>query len=122
MSHGRVVGLKQVLLDVSDLAVSGRFYGHLLGLQLLRAQGPIAVYAAGAGGVIMLHGPSANSPEPSPGNSEIWLQVEGVDGLAGHLRAHGVEVLGPQAMPWGERVAFLQDPDGYRIALAELPV
>ena len=46
-----------------------------------------------------------------------------VDGAIGWLAARGVPVLDPPAdQPWGERMAWIADPDGYRIMLyAPLP-
>jgi lactoylglutathione lyase len=51
---------------------------------------------------------------------ELFLYVEEVDRLVEELRAGGVTVLRePADMPWGERVAYVTDPDGNPIALAQ---
>jgi lactoylglutathione lyase len=35
-----------------------------------------------------------------------------------HLRSHGVVVTGePTDMPWGERAAHVEDPDGNRLVI-----
>jgi lactoylglutathione lyase len=49
----------------------------------------------------------------------MFVYVAGVDDLTGQLRAEGVVVLrDPADMPWGERIAFIADPDGNPVALA----
>ena len=50
---------------------------------------------------------------------ELFVYVENVDVLFGALKAVGVKVIAPpDNMPWGERVAFVTDPDGNPVALA----
>jgi lactoylglutathione lyase len=53
---------------------------------------------------------------------ELFVYVEAVDALVETLRASGVAILRePADMPWGERVAYVSDPDGNPIALAVGP-
>ena len=53
---------------------------------------------------------------------ELFVYVSGVDELVEELRADGVPVLRePADMPWGERVAYVTDPDGNPVALAQSP-
>ncbi len=48
------------------------------------------------------------------------LNVGDVDGLLEHVEALGGRVLGPpNDMPWGQRVAHIQDPDGNTVNLAQ---
>jgi predicted enzyme related to lactoylglutathione lyase len=48
------------------------------------------------------------------------LGVGTVEGLLEHVEALGGRVLGaPNDMPWGQRVAHIQDPDGNTVNLAE---
>lgn len=48
------------------------------------------------------------------------LGVGRVAGLLEHVEALGGRVLGPPSdMPWGQRVAHIQDPDGNTINLTE---
>ncbi len=51
----------------------------------------------------------------------LWLQVAAVDVEVDRLRAAGVAVEGPRTEPWGLREAWLDDPDGLRVALIEVP-
>ena len=48
------------------------------------------------------------------------LSVGGVEALLEHVEALGGRVLGPpNDMPWGQRVAHIQDPDGNTVNLTE---
>ena len=50
---------------------------------------------------------------------ELCLYADDVDAAVERLRARGVEVLRePADMPWGERMAYVADPDGNPIQLA----
>jgi len=50
---------------------------------------------------------------------EMYVYVDDVDRSAERLRAAGTTVLRkPADMPWGERVAYVSDPDGNPVALA----
>ena len=48
------------------------------------------------------------------------LGVGGVESLLEHVEALGGRILGPpNDMPWGQRVAHIQDPDGNTVNLTE---
>ena len=50
---------------------------------------------------------------------ELCLYTDDVDKAVARLRADGVEVLRePDDMPWGERMAYVADPDGNPVHLA----
>ncbi|GGK76142.1 VOC family protein [Streptomyces flaveus] len=50
---------------------------------------------------------------------EMFVFVEEVDAAVERLRRAGAPVLSePVDMPWGERVAYVTDPDGNRVAVA----
>jgi lactoylglutathione lyase len=51
---------------------------------------------------------------------EMFVYVPGVADLVEELRRAGTRILSePADMPWGERVAYVADPDGNPVALAE---
>ena len=53
---------------------------------------------------------------------ELYVYVDDLDGDLERLRAAGVGVLKePETMPWGERLAFVADPDGNPVTLAVAP-
>jgi lactoylglutathione lyase len=50
---------------------------------------------------------------------ELFVYVDDVDAEVERFRAAGYPVLQePATMPWGERQAYLQDPEGNPVALA----
>ncbi len=52
----------------------------------------------------------------------IWLQVRDVHAEHERLAAAGVRVLrGPATEPWGLTEMWIEDPDGGRIVLVEVP-
>jgi predicted enzyme related to lactoylglutathione lyase len=58
---------------------------------------------------------------PAPGLA-IWLQVRDVGAEHERLRAAGVRVLRePKQEPWGLVEMWIEDPDGVRIVLVEVP-
>jgi lactoylglutathione lyase len=49
---------------------------------------------------------------------EVCVQVEDVDAAVGELRGAGAPVLvEPADQPWGERLAYVQDPEGNPVML-----
>jgi lactoylglutathione lyase len=58
--------------------------------------------------------------EPGPGpRGELFVYVEAIDALVETLADAGGRVLRePADMPWGERVAYLTDPEGNVVTLA----
>jgi lactoylglutathione lyase len=53
---------------------------------------------------------------------ELWVYVDDVDAAVERLLEAGVPVLAdPEDMPWGERMAYVSDPDGNPVALASPP-
>jgi len=49
---------------------------------------------------------------------EMFVYVENVDAAVERLRAGSSVLCEPRDMPWGERVAYVADPDGNPVALA----
>ncbi len=58
--------------------------------------------------------------EPGPGpRHELFVYVHDVDATLAELRDAGVMILRePADMPWGERVAFVRDPEDNVVTLA----
>jgi lactoylglutathione lyase len=53
---------------------------------------------------------------------ELFVYVADVDATVSSMRAEGVSILRePEQMPWGERVAYVADPDGNPVTLAGAP-
>jgi catechol 2,3-dioxygenase-like lactoylglutathione lyase family enzyme len=113
----------RILLRPADLDRSRRFYRDVLGLAVYREFGPAdnpgVVFFLGQGLLeVSGHGPGA-----SGGALLIWLQVRDARAEHGRLAAAGVRVLRePVTEPWGLTETWIEDPDGVRIVLVEVPV
>jgi predicted enzyme related to lactoylglutathione lyase len=112
----------RVLLRPVDLGRSRRFYRDVLGLAVYREFGP-----AGDPGVVFFLGQgllevSGHGPGPSGVSVMIWLQVRDVGAEHRRLAGAGVRVLRePTVEPWGLTEMWIEDPDGVRIVLVEVP-
>lgn len=111
----------RILLRPRDPERSRRFYGEVLGLAVYREFGPPehpgVVYFLGNG----LLEVSGRSDEP-PRGTALWLQVRDLPGEHERLAAAGVAVVRPPELePWGLREMWIEDPDGVRLVLVEVP-
>ena len=112
----------RILLRPPDLGRSRRFYRDQLGLAVYREFGPRAdpgvVFFLGSGFLEV----SGSAPGPPGPSVMIWLQVRDVHAEHERLAAAGVRVLRePAAEPWGLIEMWIEDPDGVRIVLVEVP-
>jgi catechol 2,3-dioxygenase-like lactoylglutathione lyase family enzyme len=112
----------RVLLRPADLARSQQFYRDVLGLAVYREFGPSA-----SPGIVFFLGPGllevSGSSDGAPGQSlMIWLQVRDIHAEHERLAAAGVPILrGPTREPWGLTEMWIEDPDGVRIVVVEVP-
>ena len=116
------------MLSCSDLTRSLAFYGDLLGgVENYRfpEEGEPAFVALtvgeseiGLGGIAAepLHG---RQQRPASGHRiELCVYVDDVDDVFARARAGGFEAVAePADMPWGERIAWIADPDGNLVML-----
>jgi catechol 2,3-dioxygenase-like lactoylglutathione lyase family enzyme len=112
----------RILLRPVDLDRSRRFYRDVLGLAVYREFGPAAdpavVFFLGQG----LLEVSGQASGPSGASVMIWLQVRDVRAERDRLAAEGVRVLRePVTEPWGLIEMWIEDPDGVKIVLVEVP-
>ena len=112
----------RILLRPSDLDRSRRFYRDVLGLAVYREFGPPddpgVVFFLGSG----LLEVSGHAAGPAGRSVMIWIQVRDVRGEHARLAAAGVRVIrAPAAEPWGLIEMWIEDPDGIRIVLVEVP-
>jgi lactoylglutathione lyase len=118
-----MVGSAFPILYVDDVLVSLRFYRDVLGFEeiyrfpdsdepryaaLRLDDGKIGLSRADFPG---LHG---KAQRPITGRPfELCIEVANVDAVVSKLRDAGVGVLAdPADQVWGERVAYIEDPDG----------
>lgn len=120
----KINGLASVLLNMSDLERSRRFYGDLLGLpQLGEPDDHVIVLGAGPVALVLhAHGElgCARVPGPEdPGAVLLFLDTDDVDAAVTELRTAGVTITAePTDQPWGERTATILDPDNHSIMLS----
>lgn len=117
-----------VILIVEDLDRTLAFYTEVLGLRPGHRSGDFAQLDTGATRLgfytrramtetlgIALEPPAANAP-----GFEIGFKVADVDAAYATLLARGATPLTPPTTrPWGQRTAYVRDPDGHLIELAQ---
>jgi catechol 2,3-dioxygenase-like lactoylglutathione lyase family enzyme len=112
----------RILLRPADPGRSRRFYRDVLGLAVYREFGPPedpgVVFFLGSG-LLEVSGRGAG---PLGRSVMIWLQVRDVGAEHERLVAAGVRILRePAVEPWGLTEMWIEDPDGLRIVLVEVP-
>jgi catechol 2,3-dioxygenase-like lactoylglutathione lyase family enzyme len=112
----------RILLRPSDLDRSRRFYRDVLGLAIYREFGrpddPGVVFFLGSG----LLEVSGHAAGPAGRSVMIWIQVRDVRAEHARLAAAGVAIIRePATEPWGLIEMWIEDPDGIRIVLTEVP-
>jgi lactoylglutathione lyase len=117
-----------VILIVEDLDRSLEFYTGVLGLKLGHRSGEyaqldtgvtrLALYTRSAMAKTLclpLERPSSNAP-----GFEIGFKVDDVDAAVNELIARGATpAVPPTDRFWGQRTAYVRDPDGHLIELAQ---
>ncbi|MET9379231.1 VOC family protein [Streptomyces sp. NPDC003035] len=116
----------RILLRPADPERSRRFYGDTLGLAVYRefGTGPErgTVYFLGGGFLEVSGRASATEPPQPPPQLRLWLQVADVRAVHQELLAHDVVILRePVTEPWGLIEMWIEDPDGMKIAVVEVP-
>jgi lactoylglutathione lyase len=117
-----------IILIVEDLERALQFYTGVLGLRLGHRSGDYAQLDTGATRLALytraamaktlslsLDAPAANAP-----GFEIGFKVADVDAAFSELVACGAPaVVPPTDRFWGQRTAYVRDPDGHLIELAQ---
>jgi catechol 2,3-dioxygenase-like lactoylglutathione lyase family enzyme len=112
----------RTLLHPADFDRTLAFYRDGLGLAVAREFGSGdhrgIVFFAG-GGFLEVVG---TGPGPGRPGIELWLQVRSMDAAVDELAGRGLPLARPPALePWGLVEAWIDDPDGVRIHLVEVP-
>lgn len=112
----------RTIIHPSDLERSIDFYGTRLGLAVAREFGAGAgrgvVFFAGGGLIEVVGG----SPDRAGDSVVLWLQVRSVAAAVAEVTEQGVALVrAPVLEPWGLVEAWIDDPDGLRIHLVEVP-
>src|SRR5437588_10672350 len=118
--------LDHCVIAVSEWGRSNRFYGELLGAELLELEKGRFAYRFGEQ-QLNVHGPGS-SPVPRaadpvrPGNSDLCFVWDGTpEEAVAHLLEHGIEIeLGPAEWTGGKgrgTSVYFRDPDGTLLEL-----
>jgi predicted enzyme related to lactoylglutathione lyase len=112
----------RILVRPNDLYRSRRFYRDMLGLAIYREFGspenPGVVFFLGQG----LLEVSGHAVGPAGRSMVIWIQVRDVRAEYARLAAAGVPIIRePTVEPWGLVEMWIEDPDGIRIVLVQVP-
>ncbi|HEX7444485.1 MAG TPA: VOC family protein [Acidimicrobiales bacterium] len=112
----------RTLLHPADLDTTLAFYRDGLGLAVAREFGSGdhrgVVFFAG-GGFLEVVG---TGPPPGRPGVELWLQVRVMTDTVDELAGRGIVLARPPVLePWGLVEAWVDDPDGVRIHLVEVP-
>lgn len=114
---GRV--LVELALFTDDVEGVTRFYSELLGAPPATEWPGGAIFAAG-GAKVLVHERVAATVGGPPNEDHVALGVLDLGAASEALRAAGLTFLvEPREYPWG-RSAYLRDPDGRLVELAEL--
>jgi len=120
--------LDYVVLIVEDLDRSLNFYTKVLGLRLGHRAGEYAQLDTGTTRLAFytrnaisktLGLPLQAPPHDAPG-FEIGFKVSDVDAAFEELVSKGASpAMEPTTRPWGQRTAYVRDPDGHLVELAQ---
>jgi catechol 2,3-dioxygenase-like lactoylglutathione lyase family enzyme len=117
-----------VVLIVADLDASLHFYTQVLGLELGHRSGAFAQLRTGATRLALYErqamaetlGRALRPPDPDAPGFELGFKVPDCDVAWAQLLARGAQpVAAPTTRTWGQRTAYLSDPDGHLIELAQ---
>lgn len=115
----------RTIIHPSDLDRSLAFYGEALDLPVARefgaGDGRGVVFFAGGGLIEVVGGGTSHDRPIAPGLA-LWLQVRDIQATLLELSGRGVVVVRPAVLePWGLIEAWIDDPDGLRIHVVEVP-
>lgn len=124
----RLTAPDYVVLVVEDLDRALEFYVDVLGLPLGHRSGPYAQLATGTTRVALYQraamastlGVALSPPAADAPGFELGFKVDSVDEAVAELAAAGAPVVTPPTdRPWGQRTAYVRDPDGHLLELAQ---
>lgn len=109
-------------LAVANVTASMEFLERTLGFSrgvvLPEADGQVRYAEMRHGGSVVMLVRKGDAATASGGEPALYTYVDDVDGVLGRAREAGAGVNVAEDKPWGDRVASVTDPDGYRWMLA----
>lgn len=113
----------QPVIVTPDLDRLHAFYRELVGAEeftRVPEEGPVFFVGLRIGGSELVLVTDPNVATGAPARIAISIAVEDVDALLDRVEPLGGTVQGPaNDMPWGQRVAHIQDPDGNALNLTQ---
>ncbi|TJZ49546.1 extradiol dioxygenase [Streptomyces piniterrae] len=113
----------QPVIVTPDLERLQRFYTELLGAEettRVPEEGSVFFVGLRIGNGELVLVADENVETGSPVRILLNIAVQDVDGLLERVAPLGGKVSGPpNDMPWGQRVAHIQDPDGNAVNLSQ---
>ena len=95
-----------------------RVFGFARGVVLSGADGQLRYAEMRHGESVVILVPRGDSATPTAGVAALYAYVDDVDRAAADARQAGAGVGEAEDKPWGDRVAVVIDPDGYRWVMA----
>lgn len=129
--------LSFIVLYVRDVAAELAFYEHAFGLERRHldsaengAYGELStgetVLAFASHELVARHLPvpfRAHDQRQEPGGAEITFELEDLDEAVERALARGATlVAAPELKSWGQRYAFIRDPEGVLVGLTDPPL
>jgi lactoylglutathione lyase len=117
-----------IVLVVDELDRSLAFYVDVLGLTLGHRSGPYAQLDTGVTRVALYErsamaetlGRPLVAPETDAPAFELGFKVDDCDAAFAELVALGAQpAVDPEDRTWGQRTAYVRDPDGHLVELAQ---
>ena len=109
-------------LAVANVAASATFLERALGFSrgvvLPDDDGQLRYAEMRHGDAVVILVPKGESTSATGGAAGLYTYVDDVDSQLARARAAGAGVGEAEEKPWGDRVATVTDPDGYRWVLA----
>jgi uncharacterized glyoxalase superfamily protein PhnB len=109
-------------LAVANITASIEFleraFGFTRGVVLGDTDGQLRYAEMRHGDAVVVLVRRGDATTATGGAAGLYTYVEDVDRVASDARLAGAGVEEPQDKPWGDRVAVVTDPDGYRWVLA----
>lgn len=112
--------VKRIVANIAtaDVTAARRFYGDVLGLDLLMDHGWIATYGSNERMTVQIsfaEQGGAGTPVP-----DLSIEVDDVDAVLAAMKRAGFAVeYGPTDEPWGVRRFFVRDPFGRLVNILE---
>ena len=95
-----------------------RAFGFSRGVALPDTDGQLRYGEMRLGQSVVMLVRKGDAATATGGASALYTYVDDVDKALAHARSAGAGVAEAEDKPWGDRVAVVTDPDGYRWALA----